>query len=275
MKRVLVTGCSGYIGSHLCDMLVKNGYHVDGMDKKMPKVSVRTFYLSDITSRLDVQHEYDCVVHLAALVRVGEAETRPLDYFLTNVSGTSNVLGSIRTKNFVFASTGAAEGSPGIYGKTKQIAEGLVQDFNKKIKDVDFTIFRFYNVIGSDGYPPTNPDGLFYKLLESKDTGKFTIYGIDYNTKDGTCIRDYVHVNEICSSILEAIETPSNSIECLGHGTGYSVKEIADIFQEVNNCHIQIDVGPRRDGDQESSVLNSVSPYMKNLYSIEELLRIK
>jgi UDP-glucose 4-epimerase len=130
-------------------------------------------------------------------------------------------------------------------------------------------------VIGSTVVPPTNPDGLMYNLLKAKETGEFTIYGKDYNESwDGTCVRDYVHVNEICEALKDAIETPSNSVECLGHGVGYTVKEIVDMFQRVNDLDIDVKYGPRRKGDLPSSVLENVSPYMKNMYTMEELLKV-
>jgi UDP-glucose 4-epimerase len=114
-----------------------------------------------------------------------------------------------------------------------------------------------------------------YNLLKAKDTGLFTIYGNDYEgTRDGTCVRDYVHVLEICDALKTAIEKPSNSIECLGHGVGKTVYEMACIFQDVNNCEFEIKYGPRRKGDLPISVLKDVSPYMKSLYSFEDLLKI-
>ena len=116
-----------------------------------------------------------------------------------------------------------------------------------------------------------------YNLMKARDTGYFTIFGNDYNTEDGTCVRDYVHVNEICDALRSAIEKPSNQIECLGHGIGYTVAEIVELFKKVNNIKnidLLIKVGPRRKGDLETSVLANVSPYMKELYSLEELVKV-
>jgi len=139
---------------------------------------------------------------------------------------------------------------------------------------MDYTIFRFYNVIGSSVTYPKNPDGLFYNLLRAKETGLFNIYGDDYDTKDGTCVRDYLHVIEVCNSIMLAIEKPSNSIECLGHGVGYTVKEMVDIFKLVNNCNFDVEYVERRKGDIGYYVLDNVSPYMKNMFSIVDLCKI-
>jgi UDP-glucose 4-epimerase len=112
--------------------------------------------------------------------------------------------------------------------------------------------------------------------MKARETGQFTIYGNDYdvNVIDGTCIRDYVHVDEICDALMQAIEKPSNSIECLGHGVGYSVQEIVDLFQKVNECDFEVVYGPRRKGDLPSSVLANVSPYMRNLYTMDQLLKV-
>jgi len=151
----------------------------------------------------------------------------------------------------------------------------VVREYCTQHKATPYTIFRFYNVIGSDGFGPTNPDGLMYNLLRAKDTNEFTIFGNDYDvSNDGTCVRDYVHVNEICDALRTAIEKPSNQIESLGHGVGYTVKEIVDKFQTVNDTTFDVKYGPRRKGDLASSVLADVSSYMRNLYTMEELLKV-
>ena len=276
MKKILITGCSGYIGSHLSKMLA-NDYEVHGLDIDEPQAPLNEFYRCDINRQFAIPGdiEYDSVIHLAALVRVGESEQIPIKYYITNLNGTMNVVNKIKTKNFIFASTGAAQDCSSAYGISKRAAEDVIREYCTKHKQQDYTIFRFYNVIGSDGYEPTNPDGLMYKLMEARDTGVFTIYGNDYDVSpDGTCVRDYVHVNEICDAIKQAIEKPSNSVECLGHGVGYTVQEIVNLFQKVNECSFDVKYGPRRKGDLPSSVLATVSPYMRNLYSMEELLKV-
>jgi UDP-glucose 4-epimerase len=185
-----------------------------------------------------------------------------------------NVINKIKTKNFIFASTGTAQDCTSAYGISKRAAEDVVREFATNHKPMPYTIFRFYNVIGSTVVKPTNPDGLFYNLIKASETGEFTIYGGDYNTGDGPCIRDYVHVNEICNSIKTAIEKPSGQLECLGHGKGYTVKEMVTIFESINNCKIDVKTGPRRKGDIEISVLKNVSPYMESLFAIGQLLKI-
>jgi UDP-glucose 4-epimerase len=277
MKKILITGCSGYIGSHLCKML-ENDYEVHGLDIDEPQAPLNEFYRCDINRPFTIPGdiEYDSVIHLAALVRVGESEHIPIKYYITNLNGTMNVVNKIKTKNFIFASTGTAQDCTSAYGISKRAAEDVVREYCTRHKQQDYSIFRFYNVVGSDGYEPTNPDGLMYKLIEARDTGVFTIYGNDYDVSviDGTCIRDYVHVNEICDALKQAIEKPSNSVECLGHGVGYTVQEIVDLFQKVNECSFDVKYGPRRKGDLPSSVLTNVSPYMRNLYTMEELFKV-
>jgi len=273
MKRVLVTGSSGYIGQHLVKIL-KNNYQVDGLDLLPTPTAERSFTI-DIRELDQVTTDifYDTVIHLAALVNVGESVKYPTNYYSTNINGTVNVLKNTKYNNFIFASTGAADQLNSPYGISKRVAEDLVTEFCQENKK-SFTIFRFYNVIGQDGFSPTNPDGLFFNLMKACHTGTFNLYGDNYNTIDGSCIRDYVHVNEIVNSLVIAITTPSFKIENLGHGKGHSVKEIIDIFKTVNNVNFNTVACDRRPGDIEYSVLDSVSPYMKSLYSIEEILKV-
>jgi len=274
MKKILITGNSGYIGSHLSKML-DGEYELHGLDLNNPQYPITSHRKHDIRQSVpENKNTFDAIIHLAALVRVGESEQRPTDYYMTNFIGTLNVLKTIKCRNFIFASTGAAESCQSAYGTSKRAAEDCVKEWCEYMK-LPYTIFRFYNVIGSDGFEPTNPDGLMYNLMRAKETGKFTIFGEDYNESwDGTCVRDYVHVNEICDALKTAIETSSNRIECLGHGVGYTVKEMVNLFELVNNAKIDITYGPRREGDIPKSVLENVSPYMKNLYDIKDLLKV-
>lgn len=274
MKKVLITGCSGYIGSHLVKML-SNKYEVHGLDINAPKADgLREFHQIDIRKLFHLPIEFDAVIHLAALVNVGESERIPLSYYITNLNGTMNVINKIETKNFIFASTGAAQDCESAYGISKRAAEDVVREYYTTHKPTSYTIFRFYNVIGSDGFSPTNPDGLMYNLMKASETGEFTIFGTDYGSYDGTCVRDYVHVNEICDALSSAIEKSTNQIECLGHGVGTSVRDIVNLYKKVNNIDFEIKYGPKRKGDIAVSVLDNVSPYMKELYSLEQLLKV-
>jgi UDP-glucose 4-epimerase len=275
MKKILITGNSGYIGSHLSKLL-DGDYELYGMDIAKPQYPVTKHYKHDIRQHVPANSiEFDCVIHLAALVNVGQSEIMPTDYYMTNFCGTLNVMNTVKFKNFVFASTGAAQDCKSAYGTSKKAAEDCVREWCT-YKKVPYTTFRFYNVIGTDGFEPTNPDGLMSNLIKAIDTGTFTIHGTDYEqSTDGTCVRDYVHVMEICEALKTAIEQPSNSIECLGHGVGYTVKEMVNLFCRVNDVDFSISSGPRRQGDLPVSILEDVSPYMKTLYSMEDLLKIK
>ena len=275
MKKILITGSSGYIGSHLSQILIKDkNLEMHGLDKDNPTIHLSKFYSQNIIvdTNWGVTEEYDCVIHMAAEVAVGRSVFNPILYYQTNTIGTLNVLKNIKTKNFIFASTGSASGMNSPYSISKKAAEEIVDQYCKENK-IPFTIFRFYNVVGTDGILPTNPDGLMWNLINAKKTGQFILFGNDYNTRDGSCIRDYTHVNEICHSLIEAINNPTYQIENLGHGVGTTVKEMIELFKKVNNCNFETVICPRRQGDLEATVLPNPSKFMKNLYTLDELLR--
>lgn len=277
MNKILITGNAGYIGSHLTIMLSNNKeYEIYGFDKSLPLIPVVEHFQENIINKDSNWKasgiEFDCVIHLAAEVAVGRSVLDPTIYYLTNTLGTLHVLQKIKTKRFVIASTGAAQGLESPYGISKRAMEQIV-DQHCKENSIPFTIFRFYNVVGQDGISPTNPDGLFYSLIDAAKTGTFTLFGDDYNTKDGSCVRDYTHVNEICNAVSKAITQSTNGIENLGHGVGTTVKEMIEIFKKTNNCDFKVKVGPRRAGDLEISVLKNPSKFMEKMYTIEELLK--
>lgn len=276
-NKILITGNSGYIGSHLSQILLKNtNLEIHGLDKMFPQVELHKQWIQNICNDSDwnFNEEYECVIHLAAEVAVGRSVYNPTLYYLTNTLGTLNVLKKIKTKRFVFASTGSAAGLGSPYGISKRMAEDIVDQYCQENK-IPFTTFRFYNVVGKDGIEPTNPDGLFYSLMTAEKTGTFTLFGDDYNTRDGSCVRDYTHVNEICHAVINGITESTNQIENLGHGVGTTVKEMIEIYKKVNNCNFDVVIGPRRLGDLEISVLDNPSKFMKKLYSIDQLLRAR
>lgn len=276
MKKVLITGSSGYIGQHLCKMLAGR-YIIHGLDVNYAVVPVNKFYRVDINQLFTIPDQtepYDAVIHLAALVNVGQSEKNPIIHYITNLNGTMNVLNKIPTKNFIFASTGQAGLCANPYSISKRAAEDCVVEFCTQHRPMDYTMFRFYNVVGMDGIKPTNPDGLMTALMNATITKEFTIFGDDYNTPDGTCVRDYVHVNEICNALMMAIEKPANKLENLGHGNGKSVKEIVELFKSVNDVEFDVKIGPRKKGDPAISVLDNPGPYMKQLYKFSDLWKI-
>jgi UDP-glucose 4-epimerase len=278
MNKILITGSSGYIGRHLSALLAvyDDDYHLTGIDKTWRKQMCSEFHEQNILENIDIPGKFNTVVHLAGLVNVGMSMQAPMDYYRTNVVGTLNMLERTQFEHFIFASTGAATNPYSPYGLSKLVAEQLVRQYctlnNKKC-----TIFRFYNVIGTNGYPPTNVDGLMYNLMKVKETGVFYLYGNDYDMYDGTAIRDYLHVMEVCQAIKNAVDTPVSDslIENLGHGKGHSVLEMVNIFKKVNNCDFGIKIMPRREGDVARTVLNNVSSYMPSQYvPIEEMLKL-
>jgi UDP-glucose 4-epimerase len=276
-KKILVTGSEGYIGQHLCSILEKQDIELYKLDKHFENRGPFMFEVDlrkpqDIRKCGVMEHEFDAIIHLAALVQVGESVNFPTAYYNTNINGTHWLRNLVPHKKFIFASTGAAEGMASPYAISKRVAEDMLRE-----QDPNCTIFRFYNVIGSEGFEPTNPDGLFFKLIQSLETKSFTIYGSDYDTKDGTAVREYVHVMDICYALIMAIDTPSeNHIENLAYGDTRTVKEIVKIFYEVNGVDsYNVEYAPRRSGDLEACYLENPSPFMKRNYTYEQMMKWK
>jgi len=271
--KILVTGSNGYIGKHLCAKLVNLGYEVHKLDYDI-KFDLHQ-YNYDIRDAKELKsggtsfHTYDAVIHLAALVRVGESVHYPTLYYDTNINGTLNVIQKIKYKNFIFASTGAASNPSSPYGLSKRVAEDIVSEQCKH-----FTTFRFYNVTGTGGFPATNPDGLFYNLTQAIETKKFHLHGTDYNTKDGTCVREYIHVNDVCDALIRAIGTPTNGVENLAYNDTRTVKEIVNIFKEVNNVDFDVIYKDARPGDLEAMYLPDPSKFMVRNYTYEQMLKL-
>ena len=276
--KILITGNSGYIGSHLTKLLSKRtDLELYGLDRKVPQIPVKEQARNDLTMPgyflWDTNFEFDCVIHLAAEVAVGRSVKNPIVYYKTNTLGTLRILQDLKYKRFVHASTGSAGPMNNPYGISKRAAEQIVDQYCKE-RAIPFTTFRFYNVTGSDGIMPTNPDGLMWNLMNAQKTGVFNLFGDDYNTLDGSAVRDYTHVNEICRALEQAIDRSTNQIENLGHGVGTTVKQMINLYKKVNNCEFDICVHPRREGDLESSVLDNPSPFMQQLYTKEDLLKV-
>jgi UDP-glucose 4-epimerase len=278
-KRVLITGHKGYIGQHLWKLIqdTRPDIELTGIDNRSGGAEYGNINSNNNRAWPLFYIKYDAVIHLAALVRVGESVNDPIGYYETNVNGTLKMLGVLDSyeTNFIFASTGAAQDPVSPYALSKRMAETLVKQKVKFYHNTsDYTIFRFYNVIGTEGFPPTNPEGLMLNLMKAKETGKFNLFGNDYNTKDGTCVREYVHVMDICRAIVKAIDKPANGIENLAYGDPRTTKEIVDIFTKVNEVDLMIDYAPRRKGDLEACYLKNPSPYMERNYTYEQMLKI-
>ncbi len=275
--KILITGNSGYIGSHLTKLLSnRTDLELYGLDKSKPVVAMERFSWNNITMpgyfKWTIEDiEFDCVIHLAAEVAVGRSVTNPIVYYQTNTLGTLRVLQDLKFKRFIHASTGSAGPMNNPYGISKRASEEIVNQYCKE-RNIPFTTFRFYNVTGSDGIQPTNSDGLMWNLMNAQKTGVFNLFGNDYNTLDGSAVRDYTHVNEICGALEQAIDRSTNQIENLGHGVGTTVKQMVELYKKVNNCDFEVNISSRREGDLERSVLDNPSPFMQKLYTMEELL---
>jgi len=274
--KILITGNSGYIGSHLTKLLSKRmDLELYGLDRNPPQLPVKEHSRNNIAMPgyflWTRDFEFDCVIHLAAEVAVGRSVKNPIKYYQTNTTGTLRILQELKYKRFIHASTGSAGPMNNPYGISKRAAEQIVDQYCNE-HNIPFTTFRFYNVTGSDGINPTNPDGLMWNLMNAEKTGVFNLFGDDYNTLDGSAVRDYTHVNEICRALEQAIDRSTNQIENLGHGVGTSVKQMIDLYKKVNDCEFDVVVCPRRAGDLESSVLDTPSSFMQQLYTMEDLL---
>jgi len=269
MKKILITGSAGYIGQHLVQLL-KHKYDVSGIDHRWDAENFPFTKRRDIFEVVRYPY-YDAVVHLAAFVSVGESMETPSEYYLNNIEGTARLFDSVATDNIIFASTGTAANPTSPYARSKLCAEDVIRQFSTN----DYTIFRFYNVIGSEyGIRPTNPDGLMMALRNAVKTGTFNLYGNDYlESLDGTAMRDYIHVMDVCRTIEKAIENPTNNIEELGTGQPMSVLEMIDIYKRINNVDFEVVVQPRRLGDLPVSYCENVSPLFTKSVTILELLK--
>lgn len=276
--KILITGSSGYIGSHLCKILSKDpDINVYGLDKKPTIFPLENFALQNITENnywlYEInQLEFDCVVHLAAEVSVPKSVGNPIPYYRTNIIGTLNLLRKIKTKTFIYGSTGSAAHLNNPYSLSKKAAEEIVEQHCKN-NSINFSIVRFNNVLGSDDLP-IRQDTILAKLKTAIDTGVFNIYGTDYNTKDGTCERDYTHVIDVCNGIKSLIDQPSNQLEEFGSGKATSVKEIITEFKYANGCDFDVMYLDRRQGDVARSVVSIPSRYFRQENCIKDLVKI-
>jgi UDP-glucose 4-epimerase len=280
MKRVLVTGCSGYIGSHTVKALAEAGCEIHGIDwnRKSPnnvKKYVHNLMFGDAINFTQA-YRYDAVVHLAGYISVEYSVKFPLQYFQNNTMGTHWQLhfnGTNGCENFIFASTAAAFNPISPYAQSKLMAESLV-----KAMANNYTIFRFFNVAGNNGeFRQTGVATHLIRIAAETAAGKrdhMTIFGTDWDTRDGTTIRDYIHVSDLVDAIVKAVETPANTdYECLGSGQGYSTKEVIETMKKVSGIDFNVLNGDRRKGDSAVTLIpGEKSTYLyKDLRTLEEM----
>lgn len=253
---IAVTGAKGYIGSRLLEKL--KDQHVIALD-------IDDW---DIKETGAVYNHVTTVVHLAGLVKVGESVKNPIEYYKTNIVGTMNVLDCFPNAKIIFASTGAAFNPTSPYAKSKVIAEEVI-----KLRSHEYTIFRFYNVGGGS---PTNEEGLYKATQRAVKSGVFVVNGSDYATSDGTPVRDYVHVDDICDAIIKSINEPgaNTDYECLGSGNSYTVKQYIEAFCKVNDISLEIQYAERRAGDNAVSEVPCLSNFIKPKKTLEDIVRL-
>ena len=281
MKKILVVGGAGYIGAHVADLLQKSGYGVRIYDDFSNGLKSRIdgkfsdVVIGDVLDRqalISACEGIDAVIHLAAKKAVGESVDNPLKYYENNVGGTLNLLAAMSlkgVKKIVFSSTAAVYApsdklsiaeddlteplSP--YGQTKLLSEKLISAV-AKAEDLSAISLRYFNVVGAlrDEFADNSKDNLVPKVFAALKAGKNPeIYGSDYPTKDGSCIRDYIHISDLAKAHLVALEkvftTKVDEVYNVGSGTGYSVTEMINQIAESIGKAITPTLSPRRPGD--------------------------
>lgn len=296
---ILITGAAGYIGSHTALKFLERDNEIvifDNLEtghietvETLKSIGKVHFIKGDLKNKSDIdkvfeQYKIETVLHFAAYALVEESVKNPKKYYQNNVVGTLNLLNSMienNVKKMVFSSTCATYGEPKYlpidenhpqnpvnpYGQTKLTVEKILKDYNKAygLKSI---ILRYFNVAGCDDKIRIgewhNPEThLIPNILKSavNDDYKFKIYGTDYDTKDGTCVRDYVNVNDLAEAhflAYEYLEKENKSdIFNLGTENGQSVKEIFDTCQKVLNKKINVEIAEKRAGDPAKLYANS------------------
>ncbi len=285
MKTILVAGGAGYIGSHMVALLVEKGYDVVVVDNlctghwqavKGAKLRVGDLRDGNFLDQVFSEFPIDGVINFAAYSLVGESVTNPLKYYGNNVAGSQSMLTAMKNhgvKKIVFSSTAATYGEPekqpieetdrteptNPYGATKLAIEGMLK-WCDRAYGIKYAALRYFNAAGANTEvgigEDHNPESHLIPIVLQAALGKrdhVGIFGDDYPTPDGTCVRDYIHVRDLASAHLLALEYLDKGGESgsfnLGNGTGYSVKEIIDTARKVTGKAIPATVEPRRAGD--------------------------
>ena len=283
--NILVTGGAGYIGSHIIELLVKKktnkvivldnlstGYKI--LINKKSKFFKGDINNKKLINKLINKFNIDTIIHLAASLNVSEAQKNKKKYYKNNIMGTKNLILSSRNtkvKNFIFSSScsiyGNVKGSVdekkklnprGYYAYTKLKGEELIKKYSKKL-NYNFGIFRYFNVAGASpsgkiGEIETSHGHLIKNIaIQSiRNKPKINIYGNNYPTKDGTCIRDYIHVSDLAEIHIKGlnylIKNKKSFILNCGYGKGYSVLQIVNVLKKINQ-KLKINIVERRPGD--------------------------
>lgn len=251
--KFLVTGSKGYIGSHMTHFLREKGHDVVELKSDLRNAISLDVELSE--------HRFDAVFHFAGLIQVGESVKMIHKYYETNVMGTLNLLNTIAkydvTKKVIFSSSAAAGLLNSPYGTTKKIGELLLDDFERS-HGIKYVALRYFNAAGANVesglYENHDPETHIIPLMLKAALHKtqFTIFGNDYDTPDGTCIRDYIHVDDLVRAHLLAYEYLINNesfIFDLGTGTSTSNLELLNKITSITGLRINYKIGARREGD--------------------------
>jgi len=284
--NILVTGAAGYIGSHFTHEAIKRGFKVVAVDnltrgklENLPNSKYLTFYKVDLLDKdklLEIfeNNKINAIFHFAALVEVNESVRKPYLYYENNVKGSLNLIETsveYGVNYFIFSSSAAVYGNPvytpidekhplnpeSPYGSSKMLVEEILRQYSKW-KGLKFVSLRYFNVVGSYYSLPTNKNGLPFALIKSLEDKKIKIFGKDYNTKDGTPLRDFIDVLDLVDAHFKAYEFLKNNnseVFNLGSGKGYTVleviKEFNKLLNERNLGEIKLEFVERRKGDVE------------------------
>jgi UDP-glucose 4-epimerase len=293
MSTILITGGAGYIGSHVAKELLHQGHRVivyDNLQTGHRKATKDALFIEgDLASQETLKkifqsHSIDSVMHFAADCQVGESVENPLKYFNNNIKNSLQLLEimmEFNTRKLIFSSSAAVYGEPkkipipeehpclpvNPYGETKWIFEKVLQGLHEAEK-LDYISLRYFNAAGADpegelGEDHSPETHLIPICLKAALTGNaIPIYGTDYDTPDGTCIRDYVHVTDLALAHILALQKleqgRSSGIYNLGNGNGYSVKEVVDAIRKTTKKKVPTVESPRRPGDPPRLVASSV-----------------
>ncbi|MHB9021681.1 MAG: UDP-glucose 4-epimerase GalE [Halothiobacillus sp.] len=295
MLKILVVGGAGYIGSHMVKFLARAGHHVVVLDNlstgHADAVKYGALVVGDMadTALLDTlfqAHQFDAVMHFAAFSLVGESVSDPAKYYRNNVSNTLNLLDAMvryRVLHFIFSSTAAIFGEPHTdridethpqnpinpYGRSKLMAEQLLEDYDQAygLKSV---CLRYFNAAGADPEgelgerhePETHLIPLVLQVAAGRRAA-ISVFGTDYPTPDGSCLRDYVHVQDLCAAHLLALEWLRKHHQShrfnLGNGDGFSVLDVIETAQAVTGRLIAIECTARRPGDPARLIADAAS----------------
>ena len=285
MTSILVTGGAGYIGSHACKALRRAGFDpiaYDNLSRGNPESvkwgALEIGELGDGARLREVLARYRpaAVVHFAAFAYVGESNEYPSTYYRNNVGGTATLLDAMREcglGKIVFSSSCAVYGTPEIvpiseqapyapinpYGATKMICERMLRECTAAFP-LSFIALRYFNAAGADPegeigechLPETHAIPLLLDVA-AEENKSFTIFGNDYPTVDGTCVRDYIHVTDLADAHVRAVRALIDGAEStalnLGTGRGWSVRELVNSVRDVTGCDVAVKVGARRPGD--------------------------